>query len=137
HGVYAGYSADGVHFASVGRVLPFFTDNPTIVQWDERRGKYVIYTRAFDYHSRKQRRIGRIETDDPLKPWPYKKTDNDRMFMSLDNVDVVLSAGKDDGPHSDIYYSAAMIYPWAADTHSLFTSQFRHFDPNRHPFVRP
>lgn len=74
HGVFASYSADGVNFTKVGRVLPFFTDNPTIVQWDERRGKYVIYTRAFDYNSEKQRRVGRIETDDPLKPWPYKKT---------------------------------------------------------------
>ncbi len=37
HGVYASYSADGVHFTKVGRVLPFFTDNPTIVHWDRRR----------------------------------------------------------------------------------------------------
>ena len=47
HGVFASYSADGIHFTRVGRVLPFFTDNPTIVHWDERLGKYVIYTRAF------------------------------------------------------------------------------------------
>ena len=30
----------------VGRVFPFFTDNPTIVHWDGRIQKYVIYTRA-------------------------------------------------------------------------------------------
>lgn len=137
HGVYAGYSADGLHFTSVGRVLPFFTDNPTIVQWDEQRGKYVIYTRAFDYHSEKQRRIGRIETDDPLKPWPYHKTENDRMFLGLENVDVVLSPDGEDDPHSDIYYNAATIYPWAADTHLMFTAQFRHFSPQRNPFIRP
>ena len=76
--MFASYSADGVNFTEVGRVLPFFTDNPTIVHWDERIGKYVIYTRAFDYDSENQRRIGRIETDDPLQPWPYNKTDNDR-----------------------------------------------------------
>jgi hypothetical protein len=28
HGVYASYSADGVKFTRVGRVFPFFTDNP-------------------------------------------------------------------------------------------------------------
>ncbi|HTI52306.1 MAG TPA: hypothetical protein VL475_15190 [Planctomycetaceae bacterium] len=137
HGVFASYSADGVHFTKVGRVLPFFTDNPTIVQWDECRGKYVIYTRAFDYNSEKQRRIGRIETDDPLKPWPYRKTDNDRMFLAMENVDVVLSPDDEDDPHSDIYYNAASIYPWAADTHLMFTSQFRHFSPQRNPFIRP
>ena len=137
HGVFASYSADGLNFTTVGRVLPFFTDNPTIVQWDERRGKYVIYTRAFDYNSEKQRRVGRIETDDPLQPWPYKKTDNDRLFPSLDNLDVVLSPDGEDDPHSDIYYNAASIYPWAGDTHLMFTAQFRHFSPNRNPFIRP
>lgn len=137
HGVFASYSADGVHFTKVGRVLPFFTDNPPIVQWDDRRGKYVIYTRAFDYGSENQRRVGRIETDDLLKPWPYRKTDGDKMFMSIHNVDVVLSADAEDDPHSDIYYNAATIYPWAADVHLMFTAQFRHFSPQRNPYVRP
>ena len=137
HGVYASYSADGVQFTKVGRVLPFYCDNPAIVQWDDTLKKYVIYTRAFDYNSENQRRIGRIETDDPLQPWPYRKTDNDRMFFSIENVDVVLSADSQDDPHSDIYYNAATIYPWAADTHLMFTSQFRHFSPQRNPFIRP
>ena len=137
HGVFASYSADGVNFTEVGRVLPFFTDNPTIVEWDPRIGKYIINTRAFDYTSENQRRIGRIETDDPLKPWPYRKTDHDKMFLGIDNVDVVLSADSEDDPHSDIYYNAATIYPWAADVQLMFTAQFRHFDPGRHPFIRP
>jgi len=137
HGVFASYSADGVNFTKVGRVLPFFTDNPTIVDWDADHGKYVIYTRAFDYNSENQRRIGRIETADVLQPWPYKKTDHDRMFLSLDNVDVVLTADAQDDPHSDIYYNAATIYPWAANTRLMFTAQFRHFAPNRHPFIQP
>jgi hypothetical protein len=137
HGVFASYSADGVNFTTVGRVLPFFCDNPTIVEWDPRLGKYVINTRAFDYTSENQRRIGRIVTDDPLKPWPYRKTANDRMFLGIDNVDVVLSADAEDDPHSDIYYCAATLYPWAADVQLMFTAQFRHFDPKRHPFIQP
>lgn len=137
HGVFASYSVDGVHFTSAGRVFPFFTDNPTIVHWDARLGKYVIYTRAFDYNSEKQRRIGRIETDDPLKPWPYRKTSNDRIFPSMENIDVVLSPDAEDDPHSDIYYNAAAIYPWAANTYLMFTAQFRHFSPDRNPFIRP
>ncbi len=137
HGVFASYSADGMHFTKVGRVLPFFTDNPPIVHWDARIGKYVIYTRAFCYTSENQRRIGRIETDDPLRPWPYRKTDNDRMFLSIDNVLVVLAADAEDDPHSDIYYNGSTIYPWAQDVYVMCTTQFRHFSPNRNPFIRP
>ena len=39
-------------------MLPFFIDNPTVVSWDQRIGKYVIYTRALAYGSENQRRIG-------------------------------------------------------------------------------
>jgi hypothetical protein len=137
HGVYASYSSDGVHFTKVGRVLPFFTDNPALVCWDERIGKYVIYTRAFCYDSENQRRIGRIETDDPLRPWPYTKTAHDRMFFGVDNVPVVLSADAEDDAHSDIYYNAITMYQWAQDTYCMFTSRFRHFSPTRNPYIRP
>ena len=137
HGVFASYSADGVHFTKVGRVFPFFTDNPTVVHWDGRINKYVVYTRAFDYGSENQRRIGRIETDDPLRPWPYKKTAKDRVFPSIENIPVVYSADAGDDPHSDVYYNAAGAYPWAADAYLMFPTHFRHFSPDRNPYVRP
>jgi hypothetical protein len=137
HGVYASYSADGIHFTKVGRVLPFFTDNPTIVHWDQRIGKYVIYTRAFCYDNENQRRIGRMETDDPLKPWPYKKTDNERLFPSIENLPVVLAADEEDGPHADMYYNASVVYPWAQDVYLMNVALFRHFSPQRNPYIRP
>jgi len=138
HGVYASHSADGVHFSEPHRVLPFFTDNPTLVHWDARLGKYVIYTRALSYDdSDNQRRVGRIETDDPLKPWPYRKSGNDRTFLSTENVDVVLAADARDDPHSDIYYNASTIYPWAQDVYLMNPAHFRHFSPQRNPYVRP
>ncbi|MCW5559767.1 MAG: hypothetical protein KIT22_18275, partial [Verrucomicrobiae bacterium] len=126
HGVFAAYSADGVHFTEAGQVLPFFTDNPLLVFWDARISKYVIYTRALAYHdSDNQRRVARIETDDPLKPWPHTKTGHDRMFFSTENVPVVLAADEADDPHSDIYYNAAAIYPWAQDVYLMFPAHFR------------
>ncbi|MBN9118513.1 MAG: hypothetical protein J0I06_05025 [Planctomycetes bacterium] len=137
HGVYASYSADGLKFTKVGRVFPFFTDNPTVVHWDGRIKKYVIYTRAFCYDSENQRRIGRVETDDPLKPWPYKKTAKDRVFPSIDNIPVVYEADKEDDPHSDVYYNAAGAYPWADGAYLMFPSHFRHFSPDRHKFIVP
>jgi hypothetical protein len=137
HGVFASVSADGVNFTKLGRVFPFFTDNPVLVNWDERRRKYVIYTRAFDYDSENQRRVGRIETDDPLKPWPCVKTAKDRLFPSITNIPVVYSADKMLDPHSDVYYCAFSAYPWAEDVHLMFPVHFRHFSPQRHPFIVP
>ena len=40
------------------------------------------------------RRIGRIETDDPLMPWPYTKTVVHRVFPSIENMPVVYSADR-------------------------------------------
>lgn len=100
-------------------------------------GKYVIFTRALALNSENQRRIARIETDDPLKPWPYTQTDKDGMFLGPHNATVVLEADAEDDPHSDIYYNAATPYPWAQDVYLMFTSQFRHFSPERNPYIRP
>ncbi|GMW03324.1 MAG: hypothetical protein AMXMBFR84_44580 [Candidatus Hydrogenedentota bacterium] len=137
HGVYAAYSPDGVNYTDVGRVLPYYTDNPTIVMWDDRIQKYVIFTRALEIGSENQRRIARIETDDPLKPWPHTKAEGDTMFTSPRNIPVVLQADNEDNPYSDIYYNAATLYPWAQDAYFMFTAQFRHFSPDRNPYIRP
>ncbi|MES2792879.1 MAG: hypothetical protein V4719_24920 [Planctomycetota bacterium] len=136
-GVYAFTSADGLEFTEVGRVLPCFTDNPTIVLWDQRIGKYVIYLRALAYDSPNQRRIARIEVDDPLQPWPFRETKDPRPFVSTENVPVVLAADDEDDPDSDMYYNAATIYDGAQDTYLMFTTQFRHFSSKRHPFIVP
>ncbi len=136
-GIFAGHSPDGSQFTTVGRVLPFLIDNPTVVDWDERIGKYVIFTRTFSYDSENQRRITRLETDDPLKPWPYLPGNPKQERLSVANAPVVLEADKEDDPHSDIYYNAATIYPWAQDVYLMFTAQFRHFSPERNPALRP
>ena len=137
HGVYAAHSADGLAFTPDGRVLPYFTDNPCIVWWDPRIGKYVVYTRALEASSENQRRVARIETDDPLKPWPHTRAAEDGMWLTPRNAQVVLAADGEDDPHSDIYYNAATLYPWAQDAYLMFTAQFRHFHPDRQPFIRP
>lgn len=136
-GVYAFVSANGLDFREVGRVLPHFTDNPTIVLWDKRIGKYVIYLRALAYDSPNQRRIARIEVTDPLKPWPFRESKDPRPFFSTNHATVVLAADKEDDPDSDIYYNAATIYEQAQDTYLMFTTQFRHFSPKKHPFLVP
>ncbi|MEO8352541.1 MAG: hypothetical protein ABI680_12465 [Chthoniobacteraceae bacterium] len=136
-GIFAAYSGDGKQFTTVGRVLPFLIDNPTVVDWDGRIGKYVIFTRTFSYDSENQRRITRIETDDPLTPWPYLPGDPKQERLTVTNAPAVLEADQEDNPHSDIYYNAATIYPWAQDVYLMFTAQFRHLSPDRNPALRP
>lgn len=136
-GVYAYTSADGIEFTDGIRVYPRYTDNPLVVWWDERIGKYVIYTRALEADSENQRRIARIEVDDPLQPWPYTEAEHPHPFNSPKNMPVVLQADADDNPFSDIYYNAATLYPLAQDAYFMFTAQFRHFSPNRNPYIRP
>lgn len=136
-GVLAGYSADGRTYTDAGRVFPFFVDNPCLVFWDERINRYVIFTRSLELGSENQRRIARIETDDILAPWPYAKVDSDQWRYTPERASVVLQADGEDDPLSDIYYNSASIYPWAQDVYLMFTSQFRHFSPNRNPYIRP
>lgn len=136
-GVFAYKSADGLNFTECGRVLPLFTDNPTILLWDHRLDKYVVYLRALAYDSPNQRRIARIEVDNPLEPWPYRETKEPRPFVSTENVDVVLAADNEDDPNSDMYYNAATIYEEAQDAYLMFTSQFRHFSADKHKFLIP
>ena len=136
-GVYASYSADGIQYSEGVRVYPRYTDNPAVVWWDERIQKYVIYTRALAIGSENQRRITRIETDDPLKPWPFNDVALEHPFNAPENTPVVLQADEHDDPYSDIYYNAATLYPYAQDVYFMFTAPFRHFSPNRQPFVLP
>ncbi|MCC6798435.1 MAG: hypothetical protein IT366_25195 [Candidatus Hydrogenedentes bacterium] len=136
-GVFAHYSADGLNFTEAGRVLPYYTDNPQIVWWDARINKYVIYVRALEPDSENERRIARIETDDVLKPWPHTPQPDDMMFFRPANTTVVHMNDAEDDPFSDIYYNAATLYTEAQDAYFMFTAQFRHFAPNRQPFIRP
>ena len=118
------------------RVLPFFVDNPCLPFWDERIKRYVIYTRAFEQHSENQRRIARIETDDILAPWPFKDQDSRTWRFTPRDASVVLQADDEDDPYSDMYYNSASIYPWAQDVYLMFPSHFRHYSPERNPYVR-
>ena len=52
-----------------------------------------------------------------MKPWPYLPGNPKQERLSVANAPVVLEADKEDDPHSDIYYNAATIYPWAQDVY--------------------
>jgi hypothetical protein len=132
-GIYAYYSSDGIQFIEAGQVLPKFPDNPPIVHWDKRIGKYVIYTRVFDLSVENKRKIGRIETDDCLAPWPYNSSNDSSWLLSTHHISTVLEADNHIAPYSDYYYNSATIYPYADDVYLMFLTPFRHFGPSRQP----
>lgn len=135
-GVYAAYSADGLHFTDAGRVLPMWPETSLIADWDPRVGKYVVFLRVFERDVENQRRIGRLETDDLLKPWPYKPTEPLRSPPSPANIPAVLAADAEDDPFCDFYTGGAHLYREAEDVYLMFPSVFRHFAASRQPWFR-
>lgn len=135
-GVYASTSADGLHFTEAGRVFPMWPETGLIADWDARIGRYVVYTRVLALGSESQRRVARIETDDLLKPWPYRGDIGEACCPSVANLDTVLAADAGDDPFSDLYTNAACLYPHAQDAYLMFPTTFRHFAPRRQPWFR-
>ena len=135
-GVYASYSSDGIHFTEAGRVLPMWPETSLIADWDPRIEKYVVFLRVFVRDHENQRRVGRFETDDLLKPWPYRPTNPAARSPSPENIPAVLSVDARDDPYSDLYTNAACIYPYAQDVYLMFPTPFRHFSPRRQPWFR-
>ena len=135
-GVYASYSDDGLRFIEAGRVLPLWPETSIVADWDPRIGRYVVFLRVFFRDGQNQRRIGRIETDDLLKPWPFTPTEPLRSPPSPDNVKEVLATDAGDGPWCDLYTGGAHLYGGAQDVYLMFPTPFRHFTPDRQPFVR-
>lgn len=135
-GVFAAYSADGIHFTEAGRVLPLWTETGLIADWDPRIGRYVVFTRVLARDSDNQRRVGRIETDDLLAPWPCRANDSDLGCIEVGDIETVLAADEQDPPFCDLYTNAAHIYPYAQDAYVMFPTPFRHFAPPRQPWFR-
>lgn len=135
-GIYASYSADGIHFHEAGRVCPLWNETGTIADWDPRIQKYVVFLRVFQRGSANQRLIGRIETDDLLKPWPFRSKPTELGCPEPENITPVLSVDFQDGPDCDFYTNATQIYRHAQDVYLMFPTPFRHFSPSRQPWFR-
>lgn len=136
HGVYGYYSADGIHFTLVGRMLPLRPEGNIIAEWDTRINKYVVWMRVLNRNGENQRQFARMEMDEILKPWPFKGTAPVDFWAEPSHWPVVLKADEHDDPHSDMYCSAISIYPWAQDVYLAFPAMFRHFSQTQQPWFR-
>lgn len=146
-GIYIAYSADRQNWTEIPeRVFPFWPDGENSVMYDPRLGTYVAYFRQwvqrspgsyFEAEVKPLRTVGRLEIDDPLKPWPYKKVDPPFYLWGPTNLpcpgpefETVLGCDELDPPECDFYDHGIMRYPWADNVYLAFPVLYRHFpDP--------
>ena len=76
-GLYCHTSPDGVHWTAGPRVLDICPDTANQAAWDRQRGKYVAYIRIWD----PLRKVGRVEMDDIMAPWPYTPLGAEAYFI--------------------------------------------------------
>lgn len=130
-GIYIYASSDGLRWRLNPTVLfPFTPDTQNQAFYDARIDKYVIYVRAWN----PLRTVGRVETDDILKPWPYTPSAIPYLLFGPNaapapstEVDTAFAYDERDPQPSDHYTSAAVPYPWAQDAYFMFPSAYRHY----------
>lgn len=142
-GLYFYTSTDGIRWNwNPQRVLPLFPDSFNQMLYDTRLKKYVAYLRVWEHNFMRDhgygRAIGRLETDDPLKPWPYKKSKNpflawgpkNMACLSTEVTRVMAYPDYDQPGHwTDIYDPEVVQYPWADDAYFAFPA-LNHFHPD-------
>ena len=78
-------SPDGIHWKiSDQRVLPLGADSANLAFNDSRLKKYVAYIRVWS----PVRKVGRIETDDITKPWPFQKIEKPKYMWGVGRTPV-------------------------------------------------
>lgn len=105
------YSADGLHWKPVGnlRIIDWYQDSQDVAFWDDTIGKYVLFVRW--NHEKLDRSIARSESAD------FEHFPQPQLVLTPDPVDPVIT---------DLYYSAAVKYPYADSAYLLFPTVFYH-----------
>jgi len=133
-GLYIWTSPDGLNWAQPPtRVLPLLPDTANQAFYDTRLKKYVANIRVWN----PLRKIGRVEMDNILEPWPFTPLEKPyhiwgegKIAVPSREVPIVFSYDEKDPPNSDHYNAACIQYPWADDAYFMFPSLYRHFpDP--------
>lgn len=130
-GMYLCTSPDGLDWTPhPTRLFPFVPDTHNHAFYDPRIDKYVVYVRTWN----PLRKVGRIEVDDIMQPWPYDDTKEHRYLWGKDKVPVpkdeiptALSYDDLDPEGSDLYTPSVHRYPWAADAYFAFPSPYLHY----------
>lgn len=130
-GLYVWTSPDGIHWMPPpSRVFPLLPDTANQAFYDTRLKKYVANIRVWD----PLRKIGRVEMENILEPWPFTPLEKpfyiwgaDKIPVPSREVPIVFGYDEQDPPDSDHYNAACIQYPWADEAYFMFPSLYRHF----------
>jgi len=130
HAIYGAASPDGIHWKPYPKpIIPWYTDTTNVAYYDDRIKKYVAFVRSNegmiyrdgktvtpDKGSRlRYRAIGRTESKDFRKFPPPVRI-----------MEPTPAERKHYATGVDYYNSAAVKYPFAADSYFMFSSNFYH-----------
>jgi len=128
-------SPDGIRFTkSEVQLLPFNADSQAVLFYDKYISKYVCFMRGATEET--GRIVVRGETDDPMKPWPYKPSPNPNWhnheipFVSTE-LPTVLKSDADDPEDTDVYGNQVFFYPWAYKVYLAFPTMYYHYRGER------
>ena len=130
-GMYIYCSPDGLSWTlHPERLFPFCPDTTNHAFYDPRIDKFVAYVRTWS----PWRKVGRVEMDDSLRPWPFTRSEKtrdiwgkDKVPVPSDEVHTAISYDDRDPEITDLYTPAVHIYPWADDAYFAFPSPYLHF----------
>jgi len=99
-------------------------DTQSVIFWDDRYGRYVIYTREwvrFEDRNLSYRRVRRLESDD-LVQW-----DHESIVWEADESDLATHTTHTGQPAVDYYGGCVFKYPEAGDLYVMLAQAFWHW----------
>jgi hypothetical protein len=128
-GVFVASSSDGLLWTTVPeRLFPFLPDSQPSGVWDDQRGQYAIYLRAWN----PGRTVARVATGDLEAPWPYDGSVPPNLVWGKDKIPVpsreiptVMGTDEQDPKDLQLYTSAVVKYPFAPNVWFAFPAAFQ------------
>lgn len=117
-------SPDGIHWEQTHETRVGACDTQNIVFWDNRYGRYVMYTREwvrFDDPNLSYRQVRRLESDD-LVEWS-----DESIVWEADQRDLDCRETSTGQPPVDYYGAGVYKYPGSKDLYVMFAQAFWHW----------
>ncbi len=132
-GVFRFTSPEGLRWKrQAGPLVRFQPDTQTVPFWDERRGKYRVYTRGKDpkgpHEHTLRRKVVLLETDSLAG---QLGSDAKRQpGVRMDELPVMLKCDEQDPSDTDVYTNSIQPYPLDPHWYVGFPAFYRHFNGN-------
>ncbi len=132
-GVFRFTSPDGLRWTRHDEPLVRFApDTQTVAFWDNRRGKYRVYTRGKDpkapYEHTLRRKVVLLETDSLVGR--LGSDPKQQPGVRMGDLPVMLQCDERDPPDVDVYTNSIQPYPIDPHWYVGFPALYRHFNAN-------